>query len=93
MSATTTELEVSKPEVYIAFIMEDGFTVDAEDAADAGGIGDGILPFLGVGDGLLAELAEGIEVGLVLDIGEVVLLQRVLTLQAVLELTPFLDDF
>lgn len=90
MSPIPTELEVPKPEVDVPLVSENGEAVDAEDAADAGGVGDGVLPLLG--GRLLAELAEGVEVGLVVDVGDEVLLEGAGALETVLELTPLLHD-
>lgn len=93
-----TKLEVAKPEVDVAFIALQSELVNVHNPEQSSEIGLRLLELLiallhqFARHGLLAKPAEGVELSLVLHVGQEVLLQRTRTLQPVLELSALLYD-
>jgi len=98
MFSDPAKLEIAKPEIDVALVALQSELVNLYDPKQAGDIRLGHLQFLVAllfqfpRHGLLAELAESVELSLILNIGQEILLQRTRTLQPVLEFSPLLHN-
>lgn len=92
------KLKIPKPQIDIALEAHNGEPVNLYDPGDAGEVRYGLLHLL-VAFGLevtshrlLPEAAERVQLSLVIDVGQVVLLERARALEPVLVLAALLND-
>lgn len=90
MPSRFTKFQILKPELNVSLEPVGGEAVNVEDPGHAGVIGAGVFRlFAGFPlGGLLAEGAEGVELLLVVYVGEEIFLQWTVPLQTVLEIAP-----
>lgn len=105
MPSLSTKLKVPKPEINVALVAHNRKPININNPDNSGVVRNRLLPLLLLlvdndnplvlelpRDRLLPESAERVELSLVLDVGEVVLLERTGALEAVLELPALLDN-